>query len=298
MMVRRIVAGKLWRSLQKEFSNIILINQENQGVSMARNNGINRAEGKFIMFVDGDDYVSTNTFKFILGKIQYENLDILYTGFLIIDEQGQIVWRTKYKELEAQIFNGVEGYFAARGEGVREPDSSCSKIYRTSLIRKYEITYPKNVPILEDGLFLGKVFSVAERIGFCDELLYYRTIRMGSAMNSKINYSENEQNGYYNALKELDNFENKAALNDQAKKLINHIRAKFVVLSLSQPINKISLPKYYRALIMLKSMGFKAISLDGVQSIYYDFINMYNKSKLLYPFYFWLSFRFKPRKKY
>ena len=62
---REIVEG-----LQKEFSNIILINQENQGVSMARNNGISRAQGEFIMFVDADDYVSINTFKHILEKIQ------------------------------------------------------------------------------------------------------------------------------------------------------------------------------------------------------------------------------------
>ena len=38
--------------LQQEFSNIILINQENQGVSMARNNGIDLSEGKYLLFVD------------------------------------------------------------------------------------------------------------------------------------------------------------------------------------------------------------------------------------------------------
>lgn len=284
--------------LQNEFSNIVLINQENQGVSMARNNGMKITKGEFITFVDPDDYVSSNTFKHKIEKIHYENLDILYTGFSIIDEKGNEVWKTNYKYLEKYTFDGIEGYFTARSAGVREPDSSCSKIYRASLIKKYGITYPQNVPVLEDGLFLGKIFAVAKNVGFCDKLLYHRTIRIGSAMNSKINYCKNIQDGYYNALRDLNAFENSTLLNEQSKKLINHIKAKFVVLSLSLPIHNFNMLNYYQALNMLKSMGYKALSLNGVHSIYYDLINMYNKSKLLYPFYYWLSLRLKPIKKF
>ena len=54
--------------LQKEFSNIILINQENQGVSMARNNGIANAQGKYIMPIDPDDYVLPNSFGSIIKR--------------------------------------------------------------------------------------------------------------------------------------------------------------------------------------------------------------------------------------
>uniref|UniRef100_UPI0030DB473E glycosyltransferase family 2 protein n=1 Tax=uncultured Imperialibacter sp. TaxID=1672639 RepID=UPI0030DB473E len=48
--------------LQRELSNIILINQENQGVSMARNAGIDRASGEYLVVVDPDDYVAPNSF--------------------------------------------------------------------------------------------------------------------------------------------------------------------------------------------------------------------------------------------
>ena len=49
-------------SLQDEFPNIILINQENQGVSMARNNAMAIAKGKYILPIDPDDYVVPNSF--------------------------------------------------------------------------------------------------------------------------------------------------------------------------------------------------------------------------------------------
>ena len=64
--------SEIVEGLQKEFSNIILINQENQGVSMARNNGIKIAQGEFIMPVDPDDYVIPNSFGLNIEQITTE----------------------------------------------------------------------------------------------------------------------------------------------------------------------------------------------------------------------------------
>ena len=47
--------------LQKENENIGLIDQENRGVSAARNRGIDQAEGKYLLFIDSDDYVERNS---------------------------------------------------------------------------------------------------------------------------------------------------------------------------------------------------------------------------------------------
>ena len=101
--------------LQKEFSNIILINQHNQGVSVARNNAIKRTEGKYILSIDPDDYVVANSFKRILTKIEENRLDVLYFGFEILDFNKKVIWKTDYKEQSKEIFDGIEGYFAARG---------------------------------------------------------------------------------------------------------------------------------------------------------------------------------------
>ena len=50
---------------------IEVINQENQGVSVARNNGIASAKGEYIMFVDSDDYVEPDYCKLMLDKAQH-----------------------------------------------------------------------------------------------------------------------------------------------------------------------------------------------------------------------------------
>ena len=272
--------------LQKEFSNIVLINQENQGVSMARNNGFNIARGEFIMPVDADDYVFPKSFGLSINKLEQKNLDILYTGFSIIDEKEEISWQTNYKEMENVIFNGVEGYFSGRGEGVRDPDGSWAKLYRRNLILNYNITYPKNVPILEDGLFLGKVFSVAERVGFSDELLYYRTIRKGSAMNSDLFFSDKAVNGFITAANDLREFAAKQSLNSEQAGLINHCIVKFVLLPLNAALSYKNLKEYFVIVKRLNKAGFKKLETAGVLEPYLEYAKYYNLS----PFYMGLIY--------
>ena len=53
-------SGKIINKYKEEYSNIILIEQENNGVSSARNNGLNAASGEYIWFIDSDDYIKEN----------------------------------------------------------------------------------------------------------------------------------------------------------------------------------------------------------------------------------------------
>lgn len=53
-------SGEILEKLNREDSRIILIEQKNQGVAVARNRGMNKATGKYITFVDGDDYLKNN----------------------------------------------------------------------------------------------------------------------------------------------------------------------------------------------------------------------------------------------
>ena len=59
------------------FTNIIVLSQENKGTSGARNTGIRRASGKYICFVDPDDYVLENSFRRIIDRMEEESLDVL-----------------------------------------------------------------------------------------------------------------------------------------------------------------------------------------------------------------------------
>jgi len=71
-----------------QHSNIIVINQENQGLSMARNNGIEAATGEYIQFIDSDDLLIENTLRPLLDKALSSEADLIVADSIDLkDEQ-------------------------------------------------------------------------------------------------------------------------------------------------------------------------------------------------------------------
>lgn len=62
---------------EKKFKNIILLTQKNAGIGAARNTGIENAKGKYIYFLDSDDYLASNVFENLLKVLEENNLEIL-----------------------------------------------------------------------------------------------------------------------------------------------------------------------------------------------------------------------------
>lgn len=277
---------ELVEELQENYTNIVLINQENQGVSMARNNGIALAKGKYILPIDPDDYVLPQTLGKLIARADNQELDVLYLGFEIFNAEGTSSWQTDYSVQEGTIYSGVEGYFAARGKAVNDPDRSWAILYRRDLLNKFQITYPKNVPYLEDGLFLAKVFAVAQKVGFSNHKFYQRTTRMGSATNSKLFFSEQAIQGFLLAVQNIKQFEGSHELKEHQKGLVNHVVAKFLILAITSSADKFNFKKYLSVLNMLKKGSIGSIKMEGVRNPYRKYIEFFNFSKLLFPFYF------------
>jgi glycosyltransferase involved in cell wall biosynthesis len=284
--------SEIVESLQNEIPNIVLINQENQGVSMARNNALAIAKGKYMMPIDPDDYVVPNCLKAAIDQAESKDLDVLYLGFEIFDENGISNWFTNYIEQEKIIQNGVEGYFASRGYDVRDPDRSVAILYRKSMLDQYDIKYPKDVPYLEDGLFLAKVFAVAEKVGFKDDKFYQRTTRIGSATNSRLFYSEKAINGFIKGVEDVKLFAIKNKLKPEKIELINHVVAKFILLPIISIISSKNIFRYYQLIKKLKNNNINKIELKGLRLVYFQLAKKYNYSPIIFFFYYPIYERF------
>lgn len=84
-------SGKIADIYAKKFSNIKVIHKQNGGLSEARNAGILYSKGKYIQFVDSDDFIESNTLKSLINEIEQNNLDILRFKYKKVDENYKTI---------------------------------------------------------------------------------------------------------------------------------------------------------------------------------------------------------------
>jgi hypothetical protein len=244
------------------------------------------------MCIDPDDYVLPNTFGRLIKKVYAEDIDVLYLGFEILDENGKTIWSTSYTDKEGKLFSGVDAYFATRGDEVRDPDRSVAIMYKRSLLTDFKIHYPENVPYLEDGLFLGKVFSVADRCAFDAPRFYMRTTRMGSATHSKLFYTDRAHQGFIKAATDIRNFREVNNLSREQNELVNHVIAKFILLPVTSCVGSRNWTGYMQIRQKIREAGFEKLNLQGCRSLYYKYAWHFNKSTDWFFFYYFFQMMF------
>jgi len=169
---------------QEKDARITVINQNNQGVSAARNKGLEIATGEYIGFVDADDYVKNDMFNKMYNAALLNNVEIVISNLII--EQDGIIRENKTNFPQNIILN--EDYiqqnitpFFIREDGL---NSSCNKIYKKDLIHKKGITFPVGVTNGEDAVFNINIFNNAKKVFFVDYTGYiYREVSGSASRN-------------------------------------------------------------------------------------------------------------------
>ena len=133
--------------------------KKNQGVSIARNKGIDIAQGEYIGFMDADDYVDLDFYEKLYNIAKSENSDIAKAMRFEIDILGQ----KKLQELNSQIslnkFNFTYQWTTA--------------IYKNELIQSNKIRFPLNLQHTEDIVFLTHCLIKANKVALINDTNYY-----------------------------------------------------------------------------------------------------------------------------
>jgi glycosyltransferase involved in cell wall biosynthesis len=160
-----------------------LIRQQNQGLSVARNTGINNAKGDYLIFLDSDDQLLPNSIKKLLRIAEKENPDIVIPDRFI-----------KTFELDNRKEENL--HFEEIGENISPIDfileimiglgrawSVCGVLYKSSIIRDNNILFPIGYTV-EDVIFNLKYLDHSKSLSIVNEATLLYTQRAGSISKS------------------------------------------------------------------------------------------------------------------
>lgn len=152
--------------------NIKYIYQENKKQGAARNTGLKNATGKYVMFVDSDDYLPENSISILRENIRDTNLVI---GNMMKDENGVLSY-VKYIDSvikKASKKKVVDLKLLKKSIHLTSP---CNKLYERQLLVENNIYFSENM-VWEDGPYFVKVWMNANGISYVDEVVYIRSVR-------------------------------------------------------------------------------------------------------------------------
>lgn len=158
-------------------SRIKIINKANGGLSSTRNVGISVSKGEYILFVDSDDWISTNTIEVLYKNAVQNNSDIVL--FAYVKANSDLSPKTFMGVPECQSLGNFNAETLSENFLKFLPVSTWCKFYRADFLKNNNITFYENI-IYEDVPFWAEVFTQAKVISYVNEPLYfYRENREG-----------------------------------------------------------------------------------------------------------------------
>lgn len=167
------------KRLQSEHINISLYSQENAGAGMARNLGLKHATGRYVMFVDSDDYLNPNTLKPILELAEEKDLDVCRYDMECITLDTGVHKIEGYPVPTGRIYTGDE----LLGNAAVPFGSACSSLYKRSFLKENGLCF-SGQSSSEDVVFVFNLFPYAQKIMYINICAYTYEIRTGSRDHS------------------------------------------------------------------------------------------------------------------
>lgn len=177
------------RQYREKDSRVYVIHKANEGVSCARNRGVNFAHGQFVFFIDADDFLDKNALKTLILQHNGEMSTLAALNYDRVSAEAEAAAYSCSIDIMEMPYKNLERKKVLDLVSVRRGWYIWGMLIPKALINKYQLKFPENIRNLEDAAWIGMTFCYVENIVFIEAELYHYRENPVSITSNCVNYS-------------------------------------------------------------------------------------------------------------
>lgn len=198
---------KIVQQMAEKDLRILLIHQENSGLSMTRNKALKEAHGRYIYFMDSDDLLEADALENCFKLCEAEQLDfVTFDAQCFTTPPAPVTTALRYDRSQSLYENTVYGGLTALKQQIRDncyTPSCCLYLARRDFMQNLKLTFYPGI-VHEDQLFSTLLYLQARRLMYINRKFFKRRIRSGSIMTR--HFAWRNIGGYLTVTRELLHF--------------------------------------------------------------------------------------------
>lgn len=238
----------------RKHKNLIVIDKENGGVSSARNEGIDAAKGRHIMFIDPDDILLPDSMPAIIDNIEREHSDLMILRSFY-DNSSNEIYSWKNKICAGTTITGLEAYNKRFTRG-----AIWGVVYCTEFLNSNNLRFPLGIKNSEDSILFMQCQILAQTVHFADIKTYSVTERPGSASRSM---DETRLKSWFKALDYIKNLKKEKKYRGEETSIADGL----IYSAISDITNNAITVMGWKAKRFLKSNGIKTYLPIGKENV-------------------------------
>lgn len=274
-----------------------IIDKKNEGVSVARNIGIEASTSEYLVFMDPDDDIKINMYENLYSLIVKNECDICLCNYITVNNKNELICKLPYtsgKYTENQIRNLLVSMIG--GEKLEDDvimGSVWRGIYKKNIIKDYNIYFPINIRPMQDLIFMINYLSKCSNMYIDERAYYYYYINPNSGITG---YKPNMWDNNNRVCNMLENIIIENKLETYIKQRLTNRWINSTLSSISNEVHIDNNDNIFNRIIRIKKIlenpklinKLKYLKYEEVRTIKKVVINLvkYKCSLILYIYYF------------